>query len=435
MLPALVVADDLTGACDTGHEFAARGYGTRVALDPPGDPDGADVLVVDTDSRYTPAEAAAESVRAAVGAHRAATVYKKVDSTLRGNVASEVDAALSAVIEWRRADGDAGGAAGGFAVVAPASPATGRTTACGYHLVDGSLVTESDPGRDPEKGPASASLPDLFADVSLPVHHVGIDAVASGPAAVAEALRVQAGEARIVTADATHGTHLSALAVGAGQVDEPVVSVGSAGLAGRVAVPGEPGDGDGPLDVSPPAGADGVLGVAGSVAPQTLAALAAVPDAAVVTLDPEAAVADPDGTTRRTAERGRETLEREGRAVLTAATDRSAVDRAVSAGRAEGLSSRETRDRVAAALAGTAADIAGAGQPAGLVLTGGDTAVAVLDALGADAIALSGEAVEAGVPLGAVAGGTADGTALITKAGAFGGQETVVNCLDYLREL
>ncbi len=433
MLPALVVADDLTGACDTGHEFAARGYGTRVALAPPGDPDGADVLVVDTDSRYTPAEAAAESVRAAVGAHRAATVYKKVDSTLRGNVASEVDAALSAVIERRRADGDAGGAVGGFAVVAPASPATGRTTACGYHLVDGSLVTETDPGRDPEKGPASASLPDLFADVSLPVHHLGIDAVASGPAAVAEALRVQAGEARIVTADATHEAHLSALAAGTGRVDEPAVSVGSAGLAGRVAVPGEPGDG--PPDVSPPAGADSVLGVAGSVAPQTLAALAAVPDAAVVALDPEAAVADPDGTTRRAAERGRETLEREGRAVLTAATDRSAVDRAVSAGRTEGLSSRETRDRVAAALAGAAADIARAGQPAGLFLTGGDTAVAVLDALGADAIALSGEAVEAGVPLGAVAGGTADGTALITKAGAFGGPETVVNCLDCLREL
>ena len=433
MLPALVVADDLTGACDTGHEFAARGYGTRIALDPPGDPDGADVLVVDTDSRYAPAGAAAESVRAAVGAHRAATVYKKIDSTLRGNVASEVDAALTAVLERGGANGNPGGAAGGVAVVAPASPGTGRTTACGYHLVEGSLVTETDPGRDPEKGPTSASLPELFADVSLPVHRVGIDAVASGPAAVADALRVQAGEARIVTADATHEAHLSAIAAGAGRVDEPAVSVGSAGLAGHVAVPG--GSGDGPPDVSPPPDADGALGVVGSVAPQTLAGLAAVPDAAVVALDPEAAVSNPEGAARRAAERGRETLEREGQAVLTAATDRSAVDRALSAVQTEGLSSRETRDRVAAALAGTAADTARAGQPAGLFLTGGDTAVAVLDALGADAVALSGEAVAAGVPVGAVAGGAADGTVLITKAGAFGGPETVVNCLDYLQRL
>jgi uncharacterized protein YgbK (DUF1537 family) len=432
MLSALVVADDLTGACDTGHEFAARGYGTRVALEPPGDPDGTDVLVVDTDSRYAPAGAAAESVRAAVRAHRAATVYKKVDSTLRGNVASEVDAALSVVVERGRASEDGGGATGGLAVVAPASPATGRVTACGYHLAEGSPVTETEPGRDPEKGPASASLPDLFADLARSVDHVGINTVASGPAAVAEALRERAGEARIVTADATHETHLSAIAAGTGRVDEPAVSVGSAGLAGHAALP----DGaHGPSGVSPPADADGVLGVVGSVAPQTLAALTAVPDAAVVALDPETAVSNPEGTARQAAERARETTEDEGRVVLTAATDRSAVDRAASAGETEGLSARETRDRVATALAEAAAAVVEVGLPSGLFLTGGDTAVAVLDALGADAVALSGEAVEAGVPLGAVEGGIADGSALVTKAGAFGGRETVINCLGHLRGL
>jgi len=432
MLSALVVADDLTGACDTGHEFAARGYGTRVALEPPGDPDGTDVLVVDTDSRYAPAGAAAESVRAAVESHRAATVYKKVDSTLRGNVASEVAAALAAVVERGPAGGNASDAAGGLAIVAPASPATGRTTACGYHLVEGTLVTGTEPGRDPEKGPASASLSDLFADVARPVDHVGIDTVASGPAAVAEALRERAGQARILTADATHEAHLSAIAAGAGRVDEPAVSVGSAGLASHVAVP----DGShGPSAVSPPADADGVLGVVGSVAPQTLAALAAVPDGAVVALDPEAAVSNPEGTARQAAERARETIDHEGRAVLTAATDRSAVDRALSAGEAEGLSARETRDRVATALAEAVAAVARADQPAGLFLTGGDTAVAVLDGLGTDAVALSGEAVEAGVPLGAVEGGIAHGSALVTKAGAFGGRETVVNCLARLQGL
>lgn len=56
-------------------------------------------------------------------------------------------------------------------------------------------------------------------------------------------------------------------------------------------------------------------------------------------------------------------------------------------------------------------------------------------ALDATAIELSVEAVETGISLATIEGGTVAGTALTTKAGAFGGTETVVNCLDRLREV
>jgi uncharacterized protein YgbK (DUF1537 family) len=436
MLAGLVVADDLTGACDTGHEFATRGYHTRVTREPASSPTDADVLVVDTDSRYAPTEAAADAVRAAVESYPAETLYKKVDSTLRGNLAAEVEAALRALLDRQGRDGQPGGSkADGLALVAPATPATGRTTACGIHLVEGELVTDTEPGRDPDKGPPSPRLPALFDDVDLPVEHLEIQTVAAGPEAVADRLHSPGSGPRIVTADATHERHLRAVAAGVDRLDEPAVYVGSAGLAGHVpvAVPSA-----GPEEGVTPAAPDdraGVLGVAGSVAPQTLAALEAIPRGMLAVLDVEAAVADPEGTVAEATRRVRDVLTAEGRAVVTAASDDAAVDRALEAGRQAGLADRETRDRVADALARTAGGVVDVADPAGLFLTGGDTAATVLETIDADAIVLSGEAVENGIPLGTVEGGSADGAALVTKAGAFGDRETVINCLDRLQDV
>jgi len=62
------------------------------------------------------------------------------------------------------------------------------------------------------------------------------------------------------------------------------------------------------------------------------------------------------------------------------------------------------------------------------VLTGGETARAVLDALGVRAYRLLGE-VEPGVPFGLAP----DGTLVCTKAGAFGHRDTLVNCVGRLK--
>jgi uncharacterized protein YgbK (DUF1537 family) len=122
-------------------------------------------------------------------------------------------------------------------------------------------------------------------------------------------------------------------------------------------------------------------------------------------------------------------------AVVTAATDRGAVDRALSAGADVGLSPRATRERIAGVLARTASHVVADRRLAGLFLTGGDTAMAVLDALDARSIDLRGEAVEAGIPVGTIDAGVADGTALITKAGAFGEAESIFSCLNHLRRV
>ena len=229
----LVVADDLTGATDTGHGFAVRGFETVIRLDPRFEAPDAAVIVVDTDSRYVSPAEAGNRVADVVSDIEAATVYKKVDSTLRGNLAAEIEAVMAAM------DADT-------AAVAPAFPTNGRVTACGYHLVEGALITDTEAGNDPDSPVCSPRLPDHLRDQGASdVSHVGVQTVATN--GVTSALD----DGRLVTFDAVHETHLDAIASGAAEADENVLLVGSGGLAEHVRVSGTPTAERTPLDEAP----------------------------------------------------------------------------------------------------------------------------------------------------------------------------------------
>ncbi len=419
MYAIAVVADDLTGAMDTSQGFAARGYATTVVADPEAETDGFSenpaVLGINTDSRYDDEADAAESVREAIETVRARTVYKKVDSTLRGNFAAEVDAALAA-------------SGAELALVAPAFPSAGRATENGIHRVNGTPVAETEYGDD-EKGPTSSSIADLFTPVDRPVETVSLKTVDAGSETVASTLEDAIGRnerAPIVVCDARDDGHLATAAEVSAELD--ALYVGSGGLAEQITVDGVDAD-----TRSPPQGSSGAaLGVAGSVSATTLAQLDHVPEEAVVPVDGAALVEgdDPDAAVERAVRR----LQEDRPVVLTAATDDEAVDRTLAAGRKLGLTAGEARDRVAAGLAAAATDVLGEETPSGLLLTGGDIAVAVIRELGATAVTLTGDEVEAGIPVGAFADGATAGMSLITKAGGFGSEEAIVNCLDVLAQ-
>jgi len=419
-MDAAIVADDLTGAMDTAHGFAARGLSTVVLARPEArtrDRDAdASVVALNTESRYADPDAAAASVATAVESLGADVVYKKIDSTLRGNLRAEVDAALSA-------------AGSDLAVVAPAFPAGGRTTESGVHYVEGTPVAETEYGDD-ERGPVSSSLPECFEDLDRPVAAVERPVVERGPDAVASAFRGAVDDsdaAPIVACDAATGDDLAAIAAAAAEFD--ALYVGSGGLAEHVAVPGTR---ESTVAGSDPdrAGASAPLGVVGSVNPATLRQLDRVPDGAVLELDAVALLRGDgsDAVVTRAVER----LDAGEPVVLTAATDREAVERARQWATDHGLAAGEVRDRVAAGLGEAAARIVREREPSGLFLTGGDVAVAVLGALDATTVRLTGEAVDAGVPLGRLVDGAAAGRPVVTKAGGFGTEATIINCVDAL---
>jgi uncharacterized protein YgbK (DUF1537 family) len=99
-LDCLLIADDLTGACDAAVHFAVRGIRPAAALVQRGvQVAGARVLAVNTESRDLGPEeicGALAAVAADYPAGAAARVFKKIDSTLRGNVGLEIAAAVDA---------------------------------------------------------------------------------------------------------------------------------------------------------------------------------------------------------------------------------------------------------------------------------------------------------------------------------------------------
>jgi len=126
-LACLLMADDLTGACDAGVQFAGAGRKAWVEIAgfARGFEDG-DVLAVSTQSRDLSGEALRSAIQHAVErlpVADARILFKKIDSLLRGNVAQEVAIWLDAL------GCDA-------AVITPAFPAMGRTVCSGWLRVE-----------------------------------------------------------------------------------------------------------------------------------------------------------------------------------------------------------------------------------------------------------------------------------------------------------
>ena len=103
MKKLLVIADDLTGASDTGVQFAKKGIPvlvvTGIACELTALSADHQVVVVNTESRHLEAEEAGQRVTRVAELGIAAGVshfYKKTDSTLRGNIGSELEALMVA---------------------------------------------------------------------------------------------------------------------------------------------------------------------------------------------------------------------------------------------------------------------------------------------------------------------------------------------------
>src|SRR5918994_2700989 len=162
-----VIADDLTGAGDAGVQLVHAGYRTAVFFRESGVlADDLDAVAFDTDSRAMPAGFAAKRVlEAARAAREARIVYKKLDSTLRGNVAAELAAAL-------------GGSGRKHIVFAPAFPAAGRTTVGGTQRVHGVPVDETEMANDPHTPVTNAHVPSLLAEAFSSVGVLSVEDLA-----------------------------------------------------------------------------------------------------------------------------------------------------------------------------------------------------------------------------------------------------------------
>jgi uncharacterized protein YgbK (DUF1537 family) len=143
----------MTGALEVGAEFNAVGLRAVVTLKPV-ESIAAEVIVYDTETRHLSPASAAEVVRRFVqdsNAIRPEFIYKKTDSTLRGNISSELKALSQLFPDWRI----------GYA---PAYPALGRTVKDGILYVDGVAVSQTSFGSDPLNPVTTSRISSLLDD-------------------------------------------------------------------------------------------------------------------------------------------------------------------------------------------------------------------------------------------------------------------------------
>jgi uncharacterized protein YgbK (DUF1537 family) len=410
MLDIAVIADDLTGAADSGIQFRPLFWPTLLVpytrlTDDAFRPD-ARALAVNTNSRPLPAAAAADRVGSAATALAKLGpkyLYKKVDSCLRGNIGAEADALLDAL---------------GFELsfVAPAFPAVGRTTAHDVHRVHGVPVAESEMARDPSTPVADSRLSQVIsAHSSHQVGHVDIDVLERGRDSVISAVAALVdGGCRHIVFDITQHEHLALVAGLALDPFSSALLVGSAGLAQglRDILPQEPAP---PISLQPAKRHNHhliVLGTASERARQQVDCLCAARKVALWDLSPPLLVPEPPSPE----------CFRQISKIASSLRSRDCILRLEAP---RGIVTAADAARTAAALGRFTAAVIAQTLPATVFLSGGDTALAVFEILGAVGILLETE-VAPGLAGGTLVGGKFEGVIVGTKPGAFGDDDVLL---------
>lgn len=226
-----IIADDLTGANDTALQFFMKGSNTEIIFEAQECPQNhlnIGTWALTTESRNIDAKLAAQKVwenaskiKEILGVEN---FYKKIDSTLRGNIAVETLAMLDA-IEY-----DA-------AIIAPAFIQEGRMTIGGYQLLKGVPIERTDAARDTYAPIYDSYIPDILKkQVNETLHDsiatIELKTVTKGALAITNKINelVDNGKKLIVT-DAVSATDLEQIVLAIQKSQYNLLPVGSAGLA------------------------------------------------------------------------------------------------------------------------------------------------------------------------------------------------------------
>jgi uncharacterized protein YgbK (DUF1537 family) len=404
----LILADDLTGAADAAVAFARRGHATEVGWGRAPPHAHIEVLALDLDTRGESAAEAAARHRSFLRQWLAPgqALYKKIDSTLRGQPAAELAAISTELCALGRP---------GWGLLAPANPAMGRITRDGRVFVQGEPLERSDTWRREHSYP-DADLVAIAQSAGLRAIKLPLATIRAGGAGLAEVLRAAQesthGGGTVVVGDAESDDDLRRV-VAATAGFAPGFYIGTAGLANALAasMPVKLRD---PISLAPASrGTLVAVGTLAAVSRESARRLAAREGKGLVRVDPRQ-----DSGADRTAF-GMDIAGRliRGETAVTLLDAAEPQDGRIDAGHAE-------------FFCGT---LAMALQHMGaLIVTGGETAAALLARCKVHGINLLDE-IEPGIALGMTQGAVE--VPIITKPGAFGDEDSLARCLDKLNQL
>lgn len=430
-LRCLLIADDLTGGADTGAQFAKRGLSTLLISLKEGltidfsQYSESDVLVINTDSRGLSPDKAFSIVSGLLKSYDRELfpiIYKKIDSTLRGNIGYEADAILGET-----------NISMGF--MTPAFPEQERTVLDGILMVRGKPLSLTEASSDAAAPVRESRLSKLLEQqTSHKVGWINLAHVASGVKELREAVeREQKEGTRIITFDAVRRRDLIHIADVAFDMDEKPLFIGSAGLAQEVAKKLSPSQAKTILHLpwkgkKPLQHIFVISGSASRVTHEQLEWVERRKGIASFQLNKPLLMSD----------KGRRQREEDN--LISSIRSALAKGQVILKTCPERLQPEDSRDlpihleipkclgRITrSVLEESKVDV----DELAVILTGGDTAMSVFNVLGFDAVEIEGEILD-GIVMGHFIGGNWNGLTVVTKAGAFGREDALERIMNTL---
>jgi uncharacterized protein YgbK (DUF1537 family) len=421
----IILADDLTGANDTAIQFVNHGFpalvlthaGKRVPLSV----DDYAVLALNTESRATDAQEAYKTVRNMVSRFRSilsgGRLYKKIDSVLRGNPASELVAVMDELDI-------------SLALVAPSFPANQSI------LEQGQL----------NSGSVRINAVEVFShEMNYATEGIVLEEIRRGYVSLARYILDHHAEGiQIFIADAVTDDDLEILYRSSGLLGKPAILAGSAALARHMA--GDLSRGRGKsflhttesLFVKPTVmnGKGPVLIIAGTRQGETAAqitTLSRIYSVPIIRFKIDM-VNQEQGcqAVSRAFNEAAEQMEKNPELCIVAVE--SMFRSEIPAGNVNRLedSGGERGMVISAALGSLTGKLLEAFDFPVMVSTGGDTTLAICKTLGVEGIEPLAELCP-GIPIGRIVGGPHEGRHIVTKSGRFGTRESLLEIQRFLK--
>ncbi len=428
MVSLAIIADDLTGASDTGVQFAKQDLKTTVLFSEsqlvPSNITG-DVIVINSDSRAIESDEAYNRVRnIASTLHNSGVknIFKKIDSTMRGNVGVEIDGVMDE-------------ASFDVALVVPAFPSSHRVTEQGFHYVNGLPLKESEFSNDPTCPVTDSHLQRLLEKQSKrKIGLITLEDVRKGSEHLSKKLKefAETNPSSVIVLDAKTDDDLQIISKAGASIEQKALWVGSAGIAAHLSKDVEKVE---PNQLETKKARHPILFVAGSMSSVTHNQIQALKEhnkLNEIIINPSKFFKEEekDQEVKRVVQEGIRLL-KEGDLIISTNRDPDMFDDVKALQRSMDLSNYELGQLIAKTMGEMTRILLKKKNIQGLVLTGGDIAGVTCNELDGKGIRVMGE-VEAGIPYGELFGGPHDGLPLVTKAGAFGREHALIHALETL---
>jgi len=422
-----IVADDLTGANDSGVQLAKYGLLTSVFMEI----DHKNLLhneavVFDTDSRAIDPEEArkkVEKVTQFLLDSNFTNIYKKIDSTMRGNIGVEIVGFHNII----KTD---------FIFIVAAYPKNDRKVINGYHYLKDKLLSETEVANDPVTPVKESHIPTLLKQqINKEVGHISLELLHGSKSNFLACLReLREKDITFVVVDSKVEEDLQLILEITKGIEYSIGWSGSAGLANYL--PKFLGIEEQEKNMKISNHNKPILTVVGSVNVNTrrqLQILLKTEKVYGIKMDSFKAVSDLETREKemsRVIIEAREAAASRLHVVVYASGELEDIYHAREVGRKNGFHEAQTSNEIVNMIGGITTILIEEGLFQGIVMTGGDTAKQVSKKWCVTGFQLYDE-LEIGVPISKFIG--IDDIYVITKAGGFGTDTVFLKAIERLR--